>query len=137
MYRNILVPVDFGHGDVGARILRLAREFAGPDGRVTLLHVVDALPAYVVAQIPEGTLEAAHAEARADLEALARDVDPEAAVALRAGSPATTILAEAKDIGADAILVGSHRPGMGDYFIGSTAGRVLRHAQCSVIVDRS
>jgi len=33
-------------------------------------------------------------------------------------------------------MIASHKPGMSDYFIGSTAARVVRHAQVSVLIDR-
>lgn len=136
MYKNILAPVDLSHGDTGARILRLAREMAGPDGTVTTLHVLDAIPTYVAMRLPVGTVEAHHAEARETLERLAQSIEPPAAVAVRQGSAATEILAEAEALKPDAILLGSHRPDLRDYLIGSTAARVVRHAQCSVIVDR-
>jgi len=36
----------------------------------------------------------------------------------------------------DLIIVGSHKPGLQDYLLGSTAARVVRHAMCSVLVGR-
>ena len=36
----------------------------------------------------------------------------------------------------DCIIINSHKPGLQDYFLGSTAARVVRHAQCSVHVIR-
>jgi xylitol oxidase len=53
------------------------------------------------------------------------------------GSPGSEILALAARLKADAIIVGSHKPGVSDYLIGSTAARVARHANCTVVVDRS
>ena len=46
------------------------------------------------------------------------------------------ILETAEDEGADLIIIASHQPGIQDYFLGSTAARVVRHAQCSVLVTR-
>ena len=34
------------------------------------------------------------------------------------------------------IMIASHKPGMSDYFIGSTASRVVRHSPVSVLVSR-
>lgn len=42
----------------------------------------------------------------------------------------------AQDNDADLIIVGSHHPSAQDYFLGSTASRVVRRAGCSVLVDR-
>lgn len=42
----------------------------------------------------------------------------------------------AKEINADLIVMGAHRPELKDYLIGPNASRVVRHAPCSVIVVR-
>jgi nucleotide-binding universal stress UspA family protein len=42
----------------------------------------------------------------------------------------------AEEKGADLIIIASHRPGLKDYFLGSTAAKVVRHAKCSVLVIR-
>ncbi|MBT3764767.1 MAG: universal stress protein [Rhodospirillaceae bacterium] len=39
-------------------------------------------------------------------------------------------------IGADCTIVGSHKRELKDYFLGSTAARIVRHAPCSVHVLR-
>ena len=46
------------------------------------------------------------------------------------------ILRVAEETGADLIVVGSHRPAMKDYLLGTNASRVVRHARCSVLVAR-
>lgn len=137
MYSNILVPVDLAHGDVGEHILKLARQIGGPDAKITILTVMDDIPAFVAAQIPEEVVKTHHDDVRDGLMSLVRSTGTGATVAIRKGNPGTVILDEAQKIGADAIILGSHRPDYRDYLIGSTAARVVRHAQCSVIVDRS
>jgi universal stress protein F len=137
MYTNILVPVDLAHGDVGAHTLGLARKIGGPEAQVTVLHVLDSVPSFVAAQIPRSALDAHWTEAREKVTALAHAIDKDAKVVIRQGSAANAILEEAEALGADAIVLGSHRPDLRDYLIGSTAARVVRHAQCSVVVDRS
>ncbi len=42
--------------------------------------------------------------------------------------------ANSHDVGC--IVMASHRPGLQDYLLGSTAARVLRHANCSVYIVR-
>ncbi len=68
---------------------------------------------------------------------MARREGLEGQVVLRQGAPSTEILEEAARIGADAIVLGSHRPDYTDFFLGSTAARVVRHARCTVVVERS
>ena len=46
------------------------------------------------------------------------------------------ITEHAKENAIDCIVVASHRPGLQDIFIGSTADWVVRHAPCSVHVVR-
>ena len=46
------------------------------------------------------------------------------------------ILGVAEEAGPDLIVVGSHRPGMRDYLLGTKASRVVRHASSSVLGAR-
>jgi nucleotide-binding universal stress UspA family protein len=46
------------------------------------------------------------------------------------------ILGITEEAGADLVVVGSHRPAMKDYLLGTNASRVVRHARCSVLVAR-
>jgi len=47
-----------------------------------------------------------------------------------------TIIDTAEDIGADLIVMGSHRPELQDYLLGPNAARVVRHSSKSVLVVR-
>ena len=42
----------------------------------------------------------------------------------------------AEEVGADLIVIGSHKSEPGEYHLGSTAARVVRHATCPVQVLR-
>jgi len=137
LYSNILVAVDLAHGEVVARIVAVARHLAGAEGAITLLTVIEPVPAYVAVEIPAGILEANRAAAKGRLDALAAGEGLGARVVLRHGAPAAEILDEAESMGADAIILGSHRPDYRDYLLGSTAARVVRHAACTVVVERS
>jgi nucleotide-binding universal stress UspA family protein len=55
---------------------------------------------------------------------------------VRQGGIYHEILEEAKAMGADLIVMSSHRPAMRTYFLGSNAGHVVRYAKCSVLVLR-
>lgn len=134
MYKNILVPVDLSHPEPAKKTLKIAQSIGGADGRIALLHVLPEIPAFVSGEMPEGTLNRNLERARKELEAFGKDVGAKSEV--RYGHAPTAILEYAGEIGADLIIVGSHRPGFQDYFLGSTAARVVRHAQCAVLVDR-
>jgi universal stress protein F len=92
--------------------VKLARCLAGEAGKVRLLHVVPPLPAYVVAETPPSILEGHQKEAEERLAALGREGGRVDTTLTAMGHPATAILDEAERIGADAIVVGSHRPGL-------------------------
>lgn len=133
MYARILVPVDFAHDALALRCLRVARLMAEETGEITLLHVIHPLPGYVETQVPRTVVEHNERDARARLEALG---EGRARGIVVHGQPSGVILAEAGALGCDAIVLGSHRPDARDYLLGSTAARVVRHARCTVVVER-
>ena len=134
MYKTILVPIDLAHPEHGKEMITLARAVATDKARIVLLNVLEAVPGYVAAQLPTGLLAKQKDKAQSDLAELARGSGAE--VDIQSGHAPTTILDEAKRIDADLIVIASHRPGLQDYFLGSTAARVVRHAPCAVLVHR-
>ncbi|HEU0222549.1 MAG TPA: universal stress protein [Paracoccaceae bacterium] len=136
MYRTILVPIDIGQAGRAPEALALARALLAEGGTVHLLYVVADVPSFISTQLPEGIQEAHVAEAGAALDALAQDLPAPAETHVLTGHVSTTILDFAERIEADCIVIASHRPGFQDYFLGSTASRVVRHAPCTVVVAR-
>ena len=136
MYKNILIPVDMAHAEKAPEMCRAAKELAGPEAKITLINIVLSIPAAAEFAVPQEFFDAAEAEAREELSQIAVDADIEAEFEIRIGHPANDILAIANENSADLIVIASHRPDFKDYFIGSTAARVVRHAQCTVLVMR-
>ena len=134
MYETILVPVDLSHLEKGSKALDIARQIGGGQARIVALYVEGDIPKFIANQIPEGVREEHLATARAELSSRADEVAAE--YQIRSGHPPTVILEYAKEIGADLIVIASHRPGVQDYLLGSTAARVVRHAGCTVRVER-
>ena len=52
------------------------------------------------------------------------------------GRPKDKILERAEAISADLIIIGSRRPSISTYLLGSTAAAVVRYAKTSVLVVR-
>jgi nucleotide-binding universal stress UspA family protein len=52
------------------------------------------------------------------------------------GHSGRTIVDTATTLKVDCIVLGSHKPGLIDYLLGSTAARVVQHAPCAVHVAR-
>ena len=134
MYRNILVPIALDHERDVAAALSVARALVDDGGKITALTVVEAVPSYILAEFPEGHVERNRDAAAAALKEEVGGADV-TTVAVT-GHSARSILdyAEAHEI--DCIVIASHRPGLQDFFLGSTAARVVRHAACAVHVVR-
>lgn len=135
MYKNILVPVALDHGHSVAEALQVARSLRADGGKIILLSVVEPIPGYVASYLPEGQLEKNRHEVEAGLKADAGgDGDVQTMVII--GHPGSAIVDHAKDQGNDLIVIASHKPGLQDFFLGSTAARVVRYSQCAVHVLR-
>ena len=136
MYKNIVVAVDLAHGEAGKALLDRAKALADQGGTIRLLHVLEDVPSYIAAELPRDLNERRTAEAKVELGVLAETADVTIVTEVRSGAASSQILQLAEDTEADLVMIASHRPGLSDYFIGSTAARVVRHAQCSVLISR-
>ena len=136
MYKSIVVPIDLAHGERAKPMIEAAKKLADKGSKLVLVNVVEDIPAYVAAELPGGVIEQSRKSAETKLKALGKEAGIHADVEVRNGQSASAILAAAEERNADLIVIASHRPGWGDFLIGSTAARVVRHAKCSVHVIR-
>lgn len=140
MFKNILVAVDLEHDTGIDNLLRIASDIANTHGaQVHLLNVIGAAPAVVSQFLPENYEKMASETIETDLAALAAKVElaeGAATSSVRFGGVYQEILAYANKSGADLIIVASHKPNVGDYLLGTTAARIVRHASCSALVVR-
>ncbi|MDH3579494.1 MAG: universal stress protein [Hyphomicrobiales bacterium] len=140
MFKNILAPIDVTHAESSELALNAARKLADSSGaKLTLLNIVGDVPNLVAVQLPKDYAEKAEAAAKDQLGSVAKSCGlAEGAYEVIVGSgPAYhEILAQAKKMGADLIVMASHRPELADYLLGTVAARVVRHAKCSVLVVR-
>ncbi|NDR56989.1 universal stress protein [Aliiruegeria sabulilitoris] len=135
MYHKILVPVSFDDDAKISAALDVARTLAAPEAAITLLHVMEHIPAYAMHYMPLDLSEATREGLMSELARLAAQV-PNGHGALVEGHAGRTILDYAEEHGNDCIIIASHRPAMADYLLGSTAAQVVRHAVCAVMVVR-
>ena len=136
MYAKILVPIELSHKRSGINAIKIAKKLVDDGGEIILVNVVDYVPAYIEAELPMASRNSLSKRALAKLTEIAKDAGIGSNVEVRSGHAANTILRAADSHYADLIIIASHRPGLTDYFLGSTAARVVRHAQCPVLVDR-
>jgi len=134
--KKILVAVDISRTGGNDAVIKAAKDLAGVmDGEVAMLYVIEPTPAYVMAELPGEIVQKRREHSEVQLAELAKAHGISSAV-VREGAPATEILEYAEKIGADLIVLHSHDPDLSDYFIGSVAARVVRHAHCSVHIVR-
>lgn len=135
MYKHILVAVDFDDAHDPERSFQAARMLADKGARVSILHVQEEVPNFAIAYMPPGYGENLKVAIKDRLDALAARFEMGTGVLVE-GHSGRTILEWAEANAVDCIVIASHRPGLQDYLLGSTAGRVVRHAPCSVHVVR-
>ena len=141
MYKNILLAIDLNDETSCRKALLsavdLARTFGG---RLHVLSVVREVEALLQAKTAPLGYDLIAADLENRIAALIRRVDasdlkPNILVT-HGVSIYAEILGVAEEAEADLVVVGSHRPAMKDYLLGTNAARVVRHARCSVLVPR-
>ncbi len=134
MYKHIMIAMALDHG-YGPQALKLAQCLLADGGQITALHVFEEPQGTVNAWIDADISNAAFEAAQAKMADRMADVPNAKGVAVK-GHGGRTIIDAAKAEGADLIIMGSHRPELVDFLLGSTASRVVRHAHCAVHVLR-
>ena len=142
-FKKILVPVDFSK--CSDKAVSYAREFAAQHrGELLLLHVVEPI-AYPVevgfpslaALPPANDYERVRRERLATLHKRVSASGAKASAKLRVGKPYFEITRAAKEFAVDLIIISTHgHTGLSHVFLGSTAERVVRHAECPVLTIR-
>ena len=135
MYQNILVPISFDDERDVSGPLKLAKMLATPDANITLLHVVEHIPGYAISYMPPDYIQATRKGIQDELDKMAATLPGAQGVVIE-GHSGRSILDWADEHKPDLIIIASHRPGMQDLLLGSTATQVVRHAACAVHVVR-
>lgn len=135
MYKNILVPVVFDEGHDTQSSYIAARTLADEGATFTVLHVMEAIPAYVASEILADVMARTRDEIKESLQKAATAL-PGSSVKLLSGHAGGKIVDYANANEIDCIVIASHKPGIEDFFLGSTADWVVRHSKCSVHVIR-
>jgi nucleotide-binding universal stress UspA family protein len=140
MTKRILVAIDRSPRAevVLARAVAIAKSTGA---ELYLLHAVSIpveVPAEAFTSSPTALVEQWRKDAIRDLEKRSGTVDPTIVthVLARAGSPWSAICASAKEHDVDLIVIGSHGYDALDHLLGTTASKVVNHADRSVLVVR-
>ena len=134
MYSKIIIASALDQG-FGPKAIETAKKLISEGGEIIAVHVVQPVNEVVESFVTEE----AKSKARETIKEMMADrISDEQSIesVILAGHPGSEIPAYAKKVGADCIIVGSHKPGLEDFFLGSTSSRVVRHAECAVHVLR-
>ena len=133
MYNKILIASALDQG-FSEKALDTAKSLIAQNGKIFTVHVMEpvnnVVQSFVTEEAKSKTLDninSAMAERFKD-EAIESEV--------LYGQAGREISKYAEKIGADCIIIGSHKPGLEDFFLGSTSSRVVRYSKCSVHVLR-
>lgn len=142
MYKDILFPIDLNHDsswvDVLPSVVEYCRAFQAR------LHVVTVVPDFgmplVGGYFPKNFGNKMLKETNQRLHEFVKkhvpsDVPVQHIVA--EGVVYQEIIRVAREIGADLIIMASHRPELGDFLVGPNAERVARHFEKSVLLFRN
>jgi len=139
MYNTILIPIDMSQVEKAKEMVTIAKTQGDDNTKYIMLYVMENPPGRDSANLLKEKVakEDERKAVKTELSFIASNeslvnVD----IQVLNGHSYSTILDVAKDESAQLIIIGSHKPNMSDYFLGSTAARVVRHAKCSVYVVR-
>lgn len=145
MYKTILIPIDLDEDILTLLAAKHVEEIAEQND--AKLHFVSVIPPYQYAATLSFayTMDALNENKVRDiaLSTLKRIVAkfklPHDRInyhIVSGGAPKDQILRLADNINVDLIIIGSNRPSISTYLIGSNAAAIVRHAKCSVLVVR-
>jgi nucleotide-binding universal stress UspA family protein len=140
MFKTILVPVDLSEVEAARPAIDRAAELATmSEGSLRLIYVRFIVPVTYMEFMPPAFDEEEQAESEKKLAQIAATINLPAervSAVVRFGSIYNEVLDEAEKTGSDLVVIGSHRPTMATYLLGSNASTIVRHAKCSVLVVR-
>jgi nucleotide-binding universal stress UspA family protein len=141
MYKKILITVDLDDQDTMKKSFVAAQQLMkeSANAQIRLINVQPIVPISIMGYLPPDFDEAITKEVERKFSEIASGSGlPEKTLSkiIRYGSIYEEVLAEANDWGADIIIVGSQKPNMSVYLLGSNAATITRHSKCSVLVVR-
>jgi nucleotide-binding universal stress UspA family protein len=137
MYQKIMVPVDLAHIERLDKAITTATDLAKHYGIPICFVGVTAETPTAVAHTPKEFAEKLKAFGAAQSQKHSLEINT---AAYPSHDPAVdldhTLLAAARESGADLIVMASHVPGLPEHIFASNAGAVASHAEMSVFVVR-
>ncbi|MEO9780418.1 MAG: universal stress protein [Sedimentitalea sp.] len=140
MYDDIMLPVDPESVTASSKAIETAVRIAQDYGATLhILSVIPRLGRYAANIFPEDFAEENADTVKRTLEQIGSDIALQTErlrLHVATGSVYDEIITLSRKAEIDLIVLASHRPELSDYLLGPNAARVVRHADCSVMVVR-
>ncbi len=133
MYNKILIASALDQG-FSEQALDTAKLLISENGKIISAHVMEPVNNVVQSFVTEEVKSKTYDKVKSMMAERCNDEAIESEILY--GQAGREISKYAEKIGADCIIIGSHKPGLEDFFLGSTSSRVVRYAKCSVHVLR-
>lgn len=133
MYNKILIASALDQG-FSKKALDTAKALISENGKIISAHVIEPVNNVVQSFVTEEANSKAYDKVKSMMAERCNDEAIESEILY--GQAGREISKYADKIGADCIIIGSHKPGLEDFFLGSTSSRVVRYSKCSVHVLR-
>ncbi len=142
MFRKILFPLDLQETHLAVKAVKIVIDEAYKHNAE--VHVLTVLPGFgmpmVASFFPDDSVKKALKEVAKELKKYIAATFPDdikIRPKITEGNPPEKILAQAKKVKADLIIIPSHAQSVGQVFLGSCAAKVVEHAHCSVMVVKA
>lgn len=135
MYDRVMCAIGLGSRERAEHLLHTSQALLKPNGQLTVVHIVERFPSGH--ESPDEWAVSVIGEAEEKLNALCRRLGITATIDVRTGTASKTLLIIAKERKADLIVLATHASDILDRIFGSTVEYVIRHAECSVLIDRA
>ncbi|WP_114191675.1 universal stress protein UspF [Edaphovirga cremea] len=143
MYKTILVPVDISEIELTRLVIPYVETLARlEDSHIHFVTVMPSSPYYAAFGLAIAAVPDKQEAKDAANDALSRVITEfkipvnRTKTHIVTGAPKDQILKLADSIDADLIVIGSHRPSVKTYVLGSNASAIVSYARCPVLVVR-
>ena len=140
MFKTVLVPIDLADDSSWRKALPVAiGQVRDPGTRLYVMTVMDLNMNILAVRLPENFNRECREKTEHRLQEVVKQHVPSGIPVhhiIRDGRIYQEIIAVAREIKADLIVMASHNPSLKDYLLGPNSARVVRHADCSVLVVR-
>lgn len=141
MYKDILLPIDLEHESSWKTALPVAIENAQAFGAT--IHIMTVIPdsgmSIVNHYFSKDAVKKIIEETKKKLHSFVDDQIPSDITVqhiVTTGNVYESIIATARQVDVDLIIMSAHRPELKDYLLGPNSARVVRHSDRSVLVVR-